>query len=347
MSQRDATSTPRSSGESKRRPPKLLERARREMRLRQLSYRTEQAYIDWMKRYIVFHDKRHPAEMAEPEVEQYLTHLAADRNVAASTQNQCLNALLFLYRYVLDKPLEGVNALRSRKPRILPVVLSRPEVRGLLSCLDGRSRLVAELLYGGGLRIMEALRLRIKDIDIEKRQLTIRQPKGNRDRVTVLPSQAIPGLRAQIDEARDLWQADRSEAIAGVWLPKALSKKYPRASTEWKWFWVFPSNRHSWDPRGRIVRRHHVNESGVRKAIRKAARAAGIEKKATSHSLRHSFATHLLENGSDIRTVQELLGHRSVRTTMIYTHVMNNGPLGVMSPLDVMLNGEPDENRDQ
>jgi integron integrase len=308
----------------------------RAMRLRQLSYRTEQAYLAWVRRYILYFGKRHPAEMGEVEVQVYLTHLAADRNVSRSTQNQCLNALVFLYRHVLEKPLEGVDALRSRKPDVLPVVLTATEVARTLDHLEGRHRLIAGLLYGGGLRLMEALRLRVKDVEFENHQILVRQGKANRDRQTVLPRGLIGSLKRQLEEARECWDRDRADGIAGVFMPNALAAKYRNASREWKWYWVFPSARHSWDPRGRIVRRHHIDSRPVQKAVRRAVKRAGIDKSATCHTLRHSFATHLLENGSDIRTVQELLGHRNVKTTMIYTHVMKSGPLAVRSPFDLI-----------
>lgn len=326
--------TARDAGRAK---PRLLDRMRREMRLRRLSFRTEQAYLPWVRRYILFHGKRHPSEMGESEVREFLTHLAVEKNVSQSTQDQCLNALVFLYRHVLDRPLDRIDAIRAKKPKRLPVVMTRSEVERVLVELTGVHRLLSELLYGSGLRIMEALRLRVKDVDLEQLRLTVRQGKGGRDRLTLLPARCVRALRDQLEVSEKLWQKDRAAGHAGVHLPGALAKKYPSAATELQWHWVFPSTRLSRDPRCGDLRRHHLDPSGVQKAVRQALVRAGIKRGASCHTLRHSFATHLLENGYDIRTVQALLGHAKVTTTMIYTHVLNRGGLGVRSPLDVLV----------
>ncbi len=266
---------------------------------------------------------------------EFLSDLAVNRNVGASTQNQALAALLFLYRNVLGRDLEGLdNAVRARRPRHLPVVLSRTEVAHVLEHLDGETHLVACILYGGGLRLLECLRLRVKDIDIERHQLTVREGKGNRDRATLLPRAIEEALRAQLADARITWERDRRDGVPGVSLPDALARKYPDAPNEWKWFWLFPAARLSTDPRTDIRRRHHIMESRIQRAVRAASVRAGITKRVSPHTFRHSFATHLLEDGADIRTVQTLLGHRDLKTTMIYTHVLDRGPLGVRSPLD-------------
>lgn len=315
--------------------PKLLDEVRDAIRVRHYSIRTEQAYIDWIRRFIIFHNKRHPAEMGEKEVSQFLTHLAVNRNVAASTQNQALSAILFLYKHVLKKPLDWLdNVERAKKPERLPVVLTRDEVRALLDQLKGVNLMIASLLYGSGLRLMEALRLRVKDIDFHYNQIIVRYGKGAKDRVTMLPASLKDPLRNQIKNARSIHQSDLSEGFGAVYLPYALEKKYPNASREWAWQYVFPAASRSIDPRSGVERRHHTDERVVQKAVRTALHRAAITKPASCHTLRHSFATHLLESGYDIRTVQELLGHKDVSTTMIYTHVLNRGGKGVMSPLD-------------
>jgi integron integrase len=316
-------------------PMRLLDRVRSALRVRHYSQRTESAYIGWIRRYIHFHGVRHPDQMGSAEVVEFLSDLAVNRHVSASTQNQALSALLFLYRNVLDRKLESLdNAVRARAPRRLPVVLTRTEVAALLDGLDGTMAVVAALLYGSGLRILECLRIRVKDIDFDRHQLTVREGKGNRDRAALLPRAAEEGLMSQLALSRQLYDQDRAAQRPGVQLPDALHRKYPGAPYQWGWHWVFPAARVSKDPKTGIVRRHHQHESGPQRAIRAAALRAGIEKRVSPHTLRHSFATHLLEDGADIRTVQTLLGHRELKTTMVYTHVLQRGPLGVRSPLD-------------
>jgi integron integrase len=315
--------------------PRLLDQVRDAIRVRHYSIRTEQAYVGWTKRFILFHGKRHPEDMGKAEVEAFLTHLAVKDNVAVSTQNQALNAILFLYRKVLDKDIDWPeDAVRAKKPARLPVVLTVEEVRDLLSQLNGTYWLMASLLYGSGLRLMECLRLRVKDLELERREITVRHGKGGKDRVTLLPGKLIDALKAQLGRAHVLHQTDLADGFGAVYLPNALEKKYPNASREWAWQYVFPAGKRSVDPRSAIERRHHVGETALQHGVKNAVRRAGISKPASCHSLRHSFATHLLESGYDIRTVQELLGHQDVRTTMIYTHVLNRGGRGVLSPLD-------------
>jgi integron integrase len=306
-------------------------------RVRTLHYslRTEDAYVLWIKRFILFHGKRHPQGMGAPELEAFLTHLAVQRNVAASTQNQALSAILFLYREVLGRPLEELGRIApARRPERLPTVLTRDEVRSLLDRLDGTPRLMASLLYGSGLRLLECLRLRIKDVDFGQRHIIVRDGKGQKDRVTLLPQVLEAPLRRQIDRVRILHQQDLDDGFGRVYLPHALAEKYPGTDRQFGWQYLFPSARRSIDPRTGIVRRHHAAERALQRAVAEAVRRAGILKPASCHTLRHSFATHLLEAGQDVRTVQELLGHDDVRTTMIYTHVLQAGPLGVRSPLD-------------
>ena len=319
------------------RTPRLLDQVRDEIRFRHYSIRTEQAYLGWVKRYILFHEKRHPRDMGADEVTRFLTHLAVQGNVAASTQNQALNAILFLYREVLKIELPWLDGIhRAKKPARLPVVLSRDEVRKLLAQLDGTQWLIAALLYGAGLRLLEALRLRVKDIDFHYKQLIIRDAKGQKDRVTTLPEKLIEPLHTQLVRVRELHRQDMEDGYGRVYLPHALAKKYPNANREWAWQYVFPSANRSRDPRSREVRRHHVHESAIQKTVRNSVRKARLAKPASAHTLRHSFATHLLEDGYDIRTVQELLGHQDVSTTMIYTHVLQKGGRAARSPLDRM-----------
>ncbi|NCJ06245.1 integron integrase [Synechococcales cyanobacterium C] len=316
-------------------PRKLLDQVRDALRVRHYAYRTEETYVQWIRRYILFHGKRHPKDMAEPEVQAFLTHLAVEGNVAASTQNQALSALLFLYRYVLNQPLaDSVDAVRARQSRHLPTVLTPEEVQQVLPRLEGTHQLLAKLLYGAGLRIKEGLRLRVKDIDFAQSQLIIRNAKGNKDRLTVLPQSLVPQLQAHLVQVKQTFQDDLSLGYGAVYLPFALERKYLNANREWKWQYVFPAKQRSIDPRSGIVRRHHLDDSALQRSLKQAVRNANIDKTVSCHTLRHSFATHLLQNGYDIRTVQELLGHKDVKTTMIYTHVLNKGGLGVKSPLD-------------
>lgn len=314
---------------------RLLDQVRDVCRERQLSYRTEQSYVGWCKRFILHHHKRHPLEMGAAEVRAFLTHLARDRHVAASTQNQALNALVFLYGRVLGRELGEFGAIEpARRPERLPTVLSRDEVQRLLAGLEGTFGLMARLLYGSGLRLMDCVRLRVKDVDFERGMIVVRDGKGRKDRVTPLPARVVPTLIEHLARVRLLWEQDRQNGIPGVALPDALEAKYPQAHTEWGWMWVFPAKGLSVDPRSGVRRRHHVHEQGLQRAVRQAVRLAGLTKPASCHTLRHSFATHLLEAGADIRTVQELLGHADVSTTMIYTHVLQRGACGVQSPLD-------------
>ncbi|WP_029215030.1 integron integrase [Kallotenue papyrolyticum] len=316
-------------------PPKLLDQVRRALRVKHYAIRTEEAYIQWIKRYILFHDKRHPSEMNIPEIEAFFTHLAVHDQVTASTQNQALAALLFLYRQVLHQELERpIDAVRAKAPQRLPTVLSRAEVQAVLAQLQEPYQVMAHLMYGAGLRLMECVRLRVKDVDFAQRQITVRSGKGNRDRVTLLPDRVKEPLQRQLRIAQALHHNDLEQGYGRVYLPNALARKYPNAEYDWIWQYVFPAERRSSDPRTGIVRRHHVDESGLQKAMKRAAQLASVPKHVTCHTLRHSFATHLLEDGYDIRTIQELLGHSDVKTTMIYTHVLNRGGRGVRSPLD-------------
>jgi integron integrase len=315
--------------------PRLLDLVRDRLRTRHYSYRTEQAYVFWIRRFVNFSGKRHPATLGGPEVEAFLTHLAVDRAVSASTQAQALSALLFLYKQVLDVDLPWLdNVVRAKPSRRLPVVLSTTEVRTVLSQLRGDHWLVASLLYGSGLRLMEALRLRVKDVDFPYRQLIVRDGKGGKDRVTILPTGVVDPLRVHLERVRERHRTALEQGFGGVELPQALARKYPGAHLEWGWQYVFPAERPGRDPRSGAVRRHHLHEESVQRAVRAAVRAAGIEKPASCHTFRHCFATHLLELGYDIRAVQELLGHRDVKTTQIYTHVMRKGANAVRSPFD-------------
>ncbi len=313
----------------------LLQVARERMRTRHLALRTEQAYLQWMRRYLAFHDRRHPRDLGAADLEQFLTHLAVERNVSAATQSQALQALLFLYRRVLELELPWLeNVTRAERRRRLPVVLSRAEVRAVLAELSGTPALIAQLLYGSGLRLTEALRLRVKDLLIERGELVVREGKGGKDRITVLPAAVVPGLRAHLAELHRWYEAERRRGAPGVSLPGALRRKYGQAATSWGWQYVFPSRTLCADPYGGGPVRHHLHEQSVQRAVREAVRCAGIAQPASCHTFRHCFATHLLEDGYDIRTVQELLGHADLKTTMIYTHVMQKGGKGVMSPLD-------------
>lgn len=315
--------------------PRLLDQVRQALRRKHYSIRTEEAYVGWIKRYILFHNKRHPKEMGVVEVEAYLTHLAVDGQVAASTQNQALHALLFLYAAVLHQPLDAViQAARAKRPERLPTVLNRADVRRLLDELNGIHRLQAQLLYGSGLRLLECLRLRVKDLDFTYRQITVRDGKGQKDRRTMLPIRLVAPLQTQLEQVQIMHQDDLRQGFGTVFLPDALARKFPNAEREWCWQYVFPAYRRSPDPRSGVIRRHHMDESGLQKAVRNATQRLAFTNRVTCHTLRHSFATHLLEDGYDIRTIQELLGHKEVKTTMIYTHVLNKGGRGVCSPLD-------------
>jgi integron integrase len=316
-------------------PPRLLDRVRDAIRRRHYSYRTEQAYVHWIKRYIYFHDRRHPSEMGAAEVTAFLTHLASDREVSASTQNQALSALLFLYGQVLEVKLPWMDSIeRAKRPVRVPVVLTVDEVRALLARLQGTKWLMASLLYGAGMRLRECLKLRVKDVDFDYQQITVRDGKGGKDRVTMLPVGLREPLRSHLARVKALHERDLAEGYGAVEMPFALERKYPNAAREWGWQYVFPSRHRSTDPRSGVIRRHHVFDSVLPRAIGQAARDAQIAKPVGSHTLRHSFATHLLAAGHDIRTVQELLGHADVSTTMVYTHVLNKGGRGVKSPLD-------------
>jgi integron integrase len=315
--------------------PRLLDQVRSVIRVRHYSRRTEEAYTHWIRQFILFHDKRHPIEMGAAEVGAFLSFLAEKRNVAATTQNQALSAVLFLYRDVLQVDigwLEGVT--RAKKPKRLPVVLTRGEVRSLLDSMEGTPWLVAGLLYGAGLRLLDGLRLRVQDIDFAAGELLIRDGKGGKDRRTMLPQVLMPHLQRHLEHVRQQHVNDLDLGYGSVWLPHALARKYPNAGRDWCWQYVFPAVKRSHDVQEGVWRRHHVDESMIQKAVKTAAKRAGIFKKVGPHTLRHSFATHLLEDGYDIRTVQELLGHANVKTTMIYTHVLNKGGQGVRSPLD-------------
>ncbi len=315
--------------------PKILDQVRSKIRLKHYSRRTEKTYISWIKRFIYFHNKKHPNIMGKPEIENYLTHLATKEDVAASTQNQALSAILFLYNDVLDIPMrEKFRYTRAKQSQHIPVVFTKDEVKRILANLEGRDWLMGNLLYGAGLRLTECIRLRIKDIDFTARQIIVRDGKGFKDRVTMLPEKVNSEMQRQFTRVKTLHEMDLKNGFGSVYLPHALSRKYPNAQHQYIWQWVFPSHKISTDPDTGIQRRHHVSEQVLQRAIRKAIQQSGITKMGSCHTLRHSFATHLLENGYDIRTVQELLGHKDVRTTMIYTHVMNKGGMGVRSPLD-------------
>jgi integron integrase len=316
--------------------PKLLDRVRSAMALKHMSTRTEKAYLYWIRRFVVFHHMRHPQEMSEPEIKAFLTELAREGNVVASTQNQALNALLFLYREVLNVALGSLaNIPRAKKHGRIPVVLSREEVQNVLSHLSGTPWLMANLLYGAGLRLLECVRLRVKDVDFDMGYIIVREGKGDKDRHTVLPRQLIPHLQQQIVAAKTVWEKDLREGFGEVSLPGALERKYPHAAREFAWQYLFPATHRSVVPGTAMIRRHHIDESVLQRAFKAAVRTSGLVKPASCHSLRHSFATHLLDDGYDIRTVQQILGHKDVRTTMVYTHVMNmKGKPAVKSPLD-------------
>jgi integron integrase len=313
--------------------PRLLDQLRACIRAKHYSIRTEDAYADWVRRFVLHCGKRHPRELGAPE--RFLTYLAVEGHVSASTQNQAKSALLFLYREVLRQELDWLGGVtQARVPQRLPVVLSATEVRRLLRCLSGTNLLMAHLLYGAGLRLMECVRLRVKDVDFDRAEILVRDGKGQKDRVTMLPAACDSALKDHLRAVRRLHQDDVERGLGAVYLPFALARKYPAAATEWRWQYVFPSQKLSLDPRSGVQRRHHVDEKGIQRAVKQAVHDAGLTKPATPHTLRHSFATHLLESGYDIRTAQELLGHSDVSTTMIYTHVLNRGGRAVVSPLD-------------
>lgn len=315
--------------------PRLLEQVRRRLRVKHYSLRTEAIYLGWIRRFILANGKRHPRDMGAREIEAFLSRLANEGRVAASTQNQALSALLFLYREVLDMELPWLdNLTRAKRPRRLPTVLSVSEVNAILARMDGRPWLVASLLYGTGMRLMECLRLRVKDVDFRRNEIVVRDGKGGKDRRTMLPRSLVESLQRDVERARRLHRADLEEGLGAVWLPHALARKYPSAPREFGWQYVFAANHRSIDPRDGIERRHHLDDGILSRALKAACREAGIDKPVSAHTLRHSFATHLLEAGYDIRTIQELLGHKDVATTQIYTHVLNRGGAGVLSPLD-------------
>ena len=316
-------------------PPKLLEQVVARLRVKHYSLRTEQIYVDWIKRFVWFHGKRHPRDMGAAEIEAFLTNLAVERSVSASTQNQAKSALLFLYKEVLQIELPWLdNVTQAKVPKKLPVVMTQNEVRAVLARLDGTVWLICSLLYGSGSRIMECLRLRVKDVDFERCEILVREGKGFKDRVTMLPASLVQLLKQQLERVKTLHEEDLLKGYGDVFMPMALEAKYPKAGKSWNWQYIFPSRNLSVDPRSGVVRRHHSDEKVIQRAVKKAASAAEISKLATPHTFRHSFATHLLQSGYDIRTVQELLGHSDVSTTMIYTHVLNKGGKGVVSPLD-------------
>ena len=317
--------------------PKLLDRVRQAIRARHYSRRTEEVYLMWIKRFIFFHGVRHPAEMGEPEINAFLTHLALKERVSASTQNQALSALLFLYRHVLNREVGDLGeVIRARKPTRLPVVMTRAEVKAVLSHLQGDKWLMASLLYGAGLRLMECLRLRVQDIDFARNEITVRDGKGAKDRVTMLPESLKTPLQDHLRRVKAIHEKELRDGWGRVQMPDALDRKYPNAPAEWRWQWVFPQEHRWTNHQTGQQGRHHVHESIVQKAVAQAVREAGLTKRATCHTFRHSFATHLLADGYDIRTVQELLGHKDVKTTMIYTHVLNRGGKGVRSPADTL-----------
>ncbi len=318
--------------------PKLLDQCVGKLRLLRKGYGTEKSYLGWIKRYIHFHNLKHPIEMDETHVEEFLTDLAVMKNVTASTQNQALCAIIFLYKNVLEKELSGINALRATKSNYLPVVLTRDEVANILNSLKGLNRLMARIMYGGGLRRCELVRLRVQDIEFGSRQIVVRRAKGDNDRVTLLGETVTSKLKQHLEHRKKMHDLDLENNTGSVYLPFALERKYPRAPYEWRWQYVFPSKQFSKDPRSEVVRRHHIHPQSVQNAVKQAVRHAKINKHVGCHSFRHSFATHLLEDGYDIRTVQELMGHKDVRTTMIYTHVMNKGPLAVKCPVDSLPN---------
>ncbi len=317
------------------RQPRLLDQLRRALQLRHRTPRTQEAYVGWVRRFIRYHGLRHPRDLGPPEITEFLNHLASEQQVAPSTQNQALNAIVFLYARVLDRPVGSLDRLvRARKARHLPVVLTRREVEALLAEIHGTHHLVASLLYGSGLRLFEGLELRVKDIDFERLEITVREGKGRKDRGVPLARRSVPALREQLEGVRQLHTKDLARGRGHVRLPGGLARKYRNASREWGWQWVFPASRFHRDPRDGLAKRNHLHETAVQRAVKRAVRAAGLAKPASCHTLRHSFATHLLQRGADVRTVQQLLGHQNLNTTMVYVHVLERGALGVRSPFD-------------
>jgi len=315
--------------------PRLLDEVKSHIQTRHYSRRTEKSYVSWILKYIYFHNKTHPAKMGENEINQFLTYLATDKHVSASTQNQALSAILFLYKWVLNRELGDFgHVIRAKKTRKIPVVFTRSEVRAIINCMTGTNKLMVMLLYGSGLRLMECLRLRIKDLDFGNTQLVIRDGKGEKDRVTLLATNIVPQLKRHLKQVRKTHNSDLEMGYGKVSLPYALERKYPNASSEWHWQYVFPSLKLSKDPLSGKTKRHHLHESVLQRAVKAAVKKAGICKHGGCHTFRHSFATHLLEDGYDIRTIQDLLGHKSLETTMIYTHILNQGPMAVKSPGD-------------
>jgi integron integrase len=316
-------------------PRKLLQEVQYRIRARHMSYRTEKTYLHWIRRYIRYHKRKHPREMGGPEVEDFLTALAVKNRVSASTQNQALAAILFLYRDVLELNLPWLeHVIRAKRPQRLPIVLTREEVQQVLAQLSGTEWLIVSMLYGSGMRLGECLQLRVKDLDLSRRELLIRDAKGQKDRITVLPDSLIPRVQSHLDKVKQQYEVDRSDNQPGISLPFALRRKYPNAATSWAWYWVFPAPSFSIDAYSNELVRHHLYPQNIQRAVKLAIHASGITKPASTHTFRHCFATHLLEDGYDIRTVQELLGHSDVKTTMIYTHVLNRGGRAVRSPLD-------------
>jgi len=321
---------------SKQKKKKLLDQVSETLRNRHYSPRTEKTYLSWVRQYILYHNKKHPGQMGVPEINAFITHLVSERNVSISTQNQALSAILFLYRYVLNIELneKALIPLRPSKKKRVPTVLSPGEAKRVITKLDGDYKLLAQLMYGSGLRLMEALRLRVKDLDFQNRQIIVRDGKGENDRLTMFPDTLLEPLRLHLRQVKSLHEKDLFDGYGTVYLPYALAKKYPNAEREWIWQYVFPAATLSADPETGVLRRHHIHETALQKAVKSAGRAAKVNKQVTPHTFRHSFATHLLQNGYDIRTVQELLGHKDVKTTMIYTHVLQKGARAVRSPLD-------------
>jgi len=319
-------------------PPKLLDQLRDAIRLRHYSIRTEETYVQWVRRFILFHGRRHPEEMGRSEITAFLTHLAVKDKISASTQNQALNAIAFLYRQVLKREMGELDEMvRAKRPERLPVFFSHAEAKAVLSHLDGVNKIMGSLLYGSGLRLMECLRLRIKDFDFTYKQIIVHDGKGQKDRATPLPTSLVESLKTQMQTVKAIHDQDLKEGYGAVFLPNALERKYTNANREWGWQYLFPASKRAVDPRTGVVRRHHLDESVLQRAVKMAVRSAGIAKPASCHTFRHSFATHLLASGYDIRTVQELLGHKDVSTTMIYTHVLKSGAQGVKSPLDDLI----------